>query len=111
MSAARPYSGDRSADPCSVTISSKGPSALMTEVVDDRAFNDFFQPERPIAFGDRALKGSAKRLQFPNARFEISQVLIKYGAHVLALLASPSVRWCEELPGSRGAPSRTAAPV
>ncbi len=70
----------------------------MTEVVDDRALNDFFQPERPIAFGDRALKGSAKRLQFPNARFEISQVLFKHGAHVLALLASLSVRWCEELP-------------
>ena len=68
----------------------------MAEVVDDRARNDFFQPERPIAFGGCALKGSAKGLQFPDARFEIGQVVFEHGAHVLALLASPSVRRCEE---------------
>jgi len=77
---------------------SKGSSAVVTQVVDDRALNEFLQTERPIAFGDGALKGSAKRLQFPNARFEISQMLFNYRAHVPALLASLSVRRCEELP-------------
>lgn len=100
MSAARPEFVDRSAaaEPCCITIGSKRSAAVVAEVVDDRARNDFFQPERPIAFGGCALKSSAKGLQFPNARFEIGQVVFKHGAHVLALLASPSVHRCEEFP-------------